>query len=80
MRRFLLAGAEVPVLAMSSVLVDCNAVYAPMPSISRNPQFRQKRSSPGIVEWQFEQITWPALGAGIEISEFSDIGDPPVFT
>ena len=34
--------------------------------VSRNPQFRQKRSSAGIVEWQFEQT----------VSETCDIADP----
>jgi hypothetical protein len=27
-----------------------------MPSPSLKPQFRQKRSSVGIAEWQFEQV------------------------
>src|SRR6185437_2061742 len=36
--------------------------------VRRNPQFRQKRSSAGIVEWQFEQT----------VSVNCDIADPPI--
>jgi hypothetical protein len=50
LRRFL-AGNAPDVVATSEV-----PVYAPIASARRNPQLRQKRSSDGIVERQFEQM------------------------
>lgn len=66
-RRFL--GATKPLLA-SLVRVIC-PVKTPDASERRNPQFRQKRRSDGIFEWQFEQDVRSAVsGIGIETSEF----------
>jgi len=51
MRRFLFgvaAGAKGPAASI--------AVKPPSSEVRRNPQFRQKRSSEGMAEWQFEQI------------------------
>jgi hypothetical protein len=51
MRRRFCIGNAPDVVATSEV-----PVYAPLASASRNPQLRQKRSSDGIVERQFEQM------------------------
>src|SRR6185295_9641564 len=37
-------------------------VKPPIFPVRRNPQFRQKRSSAGIVEWQFEQTVSENMG------------------
>ena len=57
-RLFLTSGIEadaatIPACALPKRTVS---VYSATPSPSRNPQFRQKRNSDGIGEWQFEQV------------------------
>jgi hypothetical protein len=57
-RRFLLPETGTP----AATTVGCApskrtvSVYSATPSPSLKPQFRQKRSSDGIAEWQFEQV------------------------
>jgi hypothetical protein len=49
------------------------SVSAKLPK--RNPQFRQKRSSDGIAEWQLEQVVrLEVKSPGKGISVFCDIG------
>src|ERR1700746_1325829 len=50
-------------------------VNSDVSSPSRNPQLRQKRSSDGITEWQFEQVITCDVGSNdLGNSGFSDIG------
>src|SRR5262245_33479609 len=58
-RRFFGAGAAgIPAAARATCVLSKRMVslYSAVPSPNRKPQFRQKRSSAGIAEWQFEQV------------------------
>jgi hypothetical protein len=78
MRRlfFIVAGADTaPGIIVVGPLPKCIvSVYSAKPSPNRNPQLRQKRSSAGIGEWQFEQVVTFGVATGIGISGFCDIG------
>src|SRR4030095_10926586 len=50
------------------------SLYSAKPSPNLNPQLRQKRSSAGMVEWQFKQVI-DVIGS--EFSKLFDIGHPP---
>jgi hypothetical protein len=59
-RRFFATGNGALVLCASET-------WSPRPKPRRNPQFRQKRNSDGIAEWQFEQVIVEPGDVGISV-------------
>src|ERR671912_458751 len=68
-RLFLGASGALPVAAMSAPTNGWLVLPNPVPR--RKPQFRQKRNSAGIADWQFEQVIIGLEDIGI--SELCDI-------
>jgi hypothetical protein len=56
LRRRFFFGVFGKAAGKSSLAEYCPTPYPAMLCGSRNPQFRQKRRSDGILEWQFEQV------------------------